>query len=47
MEFCTKISKIREYDVIVAGSGPAGMAAAIMAARQGVKTLIVESLGRL
>ena len=47
MEFCTKISKTKEYDVIVAGSGPAGMAAAIMAARQGVKTLIVESLGRL
>lgn len=47
MEFRTKISQTKEYDVIVAGSGPAGVGAAIMAGRQGVKTLIVESLGRL
>ena len=45
MEFHTKISKRKDYDVIVAGSGPAGVAAAIMAGRQGVKTLLVESLG--
>lgn len=47
MEYCSEIKNIKEYDVIVAGSGPAGVAAAIMAGRQGVKTLIVESLGRL
>ena len=36
-----------EYDVIVVGSGPAGMGAAISAGRLGVKTLIIESLGKL
>lgn len=33
------------YGVIVAGSGPAGFAAAVMAARGGAKTLIVEQGG--
>ena len=47
MDFCAKVENTKEYDVIVAGSGPAGVAAAIMAGRQGAKTLIVESLGRL
>ena len=31
-----------EYDVIVAGSGPAGVSAAIMAARMGARTLLLE-----
>jgi FAD-dependent oxidoreductase family protein len=31
-----------EVDVIVVGSGPAGVAAAILAGRQGVKTLLIE-----
>lgn len=31
-----------EYDVIVAGSGPAGTAAAVMAGRMGAKVLIIE-----
>lgn len=35
------------YDVVVAGSGPAGVAAAITAGRQGVKTLLIESCGRV
>lgn len=30
------------YDVIVAGSGPSGFAAAVMAARGGAKTLLIE-----
>ncbi len=31
-----------EYDVIVAGSGPAGVSAAIMAGRQGMRVLLLE-----
>ena len=31
-----------EYDVIVVGGGPAGSAAAISAARKGMKTLLIE-----
>jgi hypothetical protein len=38
---------IDEYDVIVAGSGPAGSAAALTAARAGAKTLLLESNGCL
>lgn len=34
-----------DYDVIVAGSGPAGMAAAVAAGRQGMKVLVLEALG--
>lgn len=35
------------WDVIVAGGGPAGCAAAASAARQGAKTLLVEATGAL
>ena len=35
------------YDVIVAGGGPAGLAAAVSAARLGVKTAIIEKNGIL
>lgn len=34
-------------DVLVCGGGPSGMAAAVNAARQGVKVLLVERYGRL
>ena len=34
-----------KYDVIVAGGGPSGIAAAIAAARAGAKVAIIESLG--
>lgn len=36
-----------EYDVIVAGGGPAGVAAAVSAARLGAKTALVERFGIL
>ena len=35
------------YDVVVAGGGPAGAAAAVCAARLGAKTLLIESTGCL
>ena len=34
-----------EADVVVAGAGSAGIAAAVAAARQGMKTLVIEQLG--
>jgi hypothetical protein len=37
----------KNYDVIVAGGGPAGITAAIAAARNGAKTLLVERYGFL
>lgn len=36
-----------DYEVIVAGGGPAGCAAAIAAAREGAKTLLIEAQGSL
>ncbi|KQM78764.1 FAD-dependent oxidoreductase [Xylophilus sp. Leaf220] len=36
-----------EYDVVVVGGGPAGLAAAVSAARHGARTLLVEAYGFL
>ena len=38
---------MNQYDVIVAGGGPAGAIAAIAAARMGMQTLVVEQSGYL
>ncbi len=43
----TKVPVRGQYDVIVAGGGPAGCAAAASAAREGAKTLLIESSGML
>ncbi len=38
-------NSIPEYDVAVCGGGPAGVAAATVAARQGLKTILIEKNG--
>ena len=47
MEYTLTIKKEKECDVLVVGSGPAGVSAAIMAARCGARVLLVEALGRV
>ena len=36
-----------QWDVIIVGGGPAGCTAAIAAAREGAKTLLIEAMGQL
>lgn len=47
MQYSTRIEHEEEYEVLVVGGGPAGICAAVSAARQGVKTLLVEQYGVL
>ena len=47
MKVTLNIEDKLSYDVIVVGSGPAGISAAINAGRSGAKTLLIESLGRV
>ncbi|GHU89652.1 membrane protein [Bacteroidia bacterium] len=43
----TKVSVDDQWDVIVIGGGPSGCTAAISAAREGAKTLLIEAMGQL
>lgn len=47
MYYSANIEKVKEYDVITVGSGPAGIAAAITAGRNGMRVLLIESCGRV
>ena len=47
MEKERSIAIAGKYDVIVGGGGVAGIAAAVAAARNGVRTLLVEKFGFL
>ena len=47
IEPAMEVPVLAEYDVVVAGGGPAGCAAAIYAARHGAKTLLMEKEGYL
>ncbi len=44
---CTTLRKIAETDVLICGGGPAGVGAALSAAREGASVMIVEMLGCL
>lgn len=46
-EITRNIPVIADTDVLVVGSGPGGLAAAIASAREGVKTMLVERYGCL
>lgn len=43
----TKLNLKNEWDVIIIGGGPAGCSAAVSAAREGAKTLLIEGTGCL
>jgi hypothetical protein len=45
IEFTRNLSIAAHYDVIVCGSGPSGIAAAVAAAREGMKTALIERYG--
>lgn len=47
MEYRKEITYVEEYDVLVIGGGPAGICAAVSAARCGAATLLVERFGVL
>ena len=44
---CFEVREERTYDVVVAGGGTTGIAAAIAAAREGARTVLVDGLGFL
>lgn len=47
IRFTQNVQVVGDWDVIVAGGGPAGCTAAAAAAREGAKTLLVEATGSL
>ena len=49
MPLCAALAagEAADYDVIVAGGGPAGIGAGYMAAKRGARTLVIEKGGRL
>ena len=42
-----EIEVVREADVVVVGGGPGGIGAAVAAARNGAKTVLIERYGHL
>lgn len=47
IRYCNELELYGEYDVVVAGGGPAGVCAAVSAARKGMRVLLVESMPAL
>ncbi len=45
LEGAREVPVLAEVDVLVLGAGPAGVSAAICAAREGVNTMLVEQSG--
>ncbi|MBQ2417409.1 MAG: FAD-dependent oxidoreductase, partial [Alistipes sp.] len=45
VNYTKQLEVVAEYDVIVAGSGPAGICAAVAAAREGAKVALIERYG--
>ena len=43
--FSTEIDRIDSFDVVVCGSGPSGIAAALQASRQDLKVAIIDRNG--
>ena len=47
MKYCCEFKKVYKTDVLVVGGGPAGFGAAVAAARNGAKTILIEQTSTL